>query len=127
MAGVLIVAAYSLPDFNLTMNVWDNTQVVTDPPKESGVACSLSHLAKGNNLSITLPAFNYYPYLLVKTPLHVDPGYPWTILEIPAGSGNYYNSIQIAPVYVGHPNEHLAVWVIPIDSVGNRLFQRFNP
>ncbi len=103
--------AYSLPTFNLHINVWRRGSAVFNPPDVTGM-CNLTPgrrmLDPGRLPEPSLPAagcsYVLVPKLFDIRDDKVFPGHD--NVEVPAGSGRFYSVGWVEDVGKGFPNEH---------------------
>src|SRR3974390_3553364 len=102
--------SYTVPEFNLTVNVWHFPHKPPDPP----AIIIKANLAWGRRISLASTAFvagtTAFMQLLVppgtdlRTPVQNGPGPD--LFEAPAGSGRFYESAFVDDIGKGFPNEH---------------------
>jgi len=113
--------AFSLPTFNLTINLWRQSHSPPGPPPDLVIT---GNLAIGRRVSFfTDLAFDPSTYIFENFGVHQllcpqgtdirgvnsNSGNDW--LEIPAGSGVYYAVRYVQYVALGFANQHLLAWV----------------
>ena len=119
---------YTLPVFNLTCNIWRNGIAVTNPP----AVISSCNLALGRRVGQVqgLVALGgdgqgaMWLLLPIGTDIQdVKNGIGPDRVEVPAGSGRYYNSVWVDDIGAGFANEHrfaeligVATWPLPFPS-----------
>lgn len=115
--------AYRLPVWAFTAAIWHDGTPTADPPDE---LCS-GNLAMGRRTSKVDDAYvpfdpTFLPSLDLLVPKGTDirgdvdtNGSPDTV-EIPVGSGSFWNVHWVHPVGLGFPNEHVRAVVTPIPT-----------
>jgi hypothetical protein len=109
---------YSLPNFNTTFNWWQQDDFpYANVATYVAVSCQYYY-----NPRIGL--VNYAT--LCRTPVDLTKNFDNSdntkhnaIIEMPAGSGRYYNVYQVAIVHAGFPNEYWVLTCTDCDDHGN--------
>lgn len=130
---------FILPTFNLTCNIWRYTlNPRTDPPTIAGQVCNLqfghknswgpvesfvpntSHTAFNNNIA------NYAMARNLLLPVHTDIRPAWyggvvnvgqgDFVEVPAGSGRFYGTMDVDDVAKGFTNEYRVALLVPFPT-----------
>jgi len=100
---------YTIPTFNLTCNVWRHGNATTNPP-DLVVDCNLR--APGSKPSGQFAYSNTWPFLVsalfpALTDIRdVNSTGNTDMVEIPAGTGRFYEVIWCDDVAKGFPNEY---------------------
>jgi len=131
--------SYTLPQFNLTANVWSGelsaftTRWSFLPPvraRDFQTPCQLYIQQRVTGSSYAIPfreGSNVTAQVLVRIDLRVPAGtsirYPlpnnadgsstFDLVEVPAGSGKFYFVVFVTPVHQGFANEYLLAVLIP--------------
>ena len=108
---------YSLPTFNLAVNIWRNAA----PPPAPPAVVTFGNLTPGKrtiafqkpaNIAAIDTVFLHFLLLPAHTDIRAD---VFTgnndIVEVPAGTGRYYTVSHVEDVGKGFPNEHRMAWV----------------
>jgi len=118
--------SYSLPTFNLTCNVWRNGNATTNPP-DLTPACNLTFgritsPSAGITNGVLVPS--NYMFLMVPKLTDIRDHFcasDTDTVEVPAGSGRFYNVATVDDIGKGFQNEHrcctilkTGVWPQPI-------------
>lgn len=117
--------AFSLPNFNLTADVWDpgHAPGLGDPPDFTAVPCQLYVLSKVSSTAIyqlrtpsNIPGFQ----LVVGT---TPPAGSASVVEISSFPGVYWAvAFNAAVVHAGFLNEYWAASLLRTDSVGGGTY-----
>jgi len=118
--------SYTLPAFNLVVNIWHNGTPISNPPD----LITVGNLAYGrrvttqywdwadSGISSVFAPLLLPPLVDVRDPM-TGPGRD--TIEVPAGSGRFYEVDYVDDVGKGFPNEHrfalmrkLIPWPVPI-------------
>lgn len=93
--------AYTIPTFNLTVNIWHPPQVT--PPIGLPQVVVLGNLTPGKRHQWGTTLVGGYTYILLPalTDIRIT-----GVAEIPAGSGRYYKIGGVEDLGKGFPNEH---------------------
>lgn len=108
---------YTLPAFNITINLWRFGNATTDPPD----LIPNANFAWGKRINFhdgaTYPTQDWTPTMTLLLPTGTDirgdvntDGAP-DQAEIPAGSGRFYEVLYVDFIGCGFPNEHLGAVV----------------
>lgn len=120
--------AFTLPTFNLAVNIWRNANPTTNPPD----VVAIGNLAYGerNSVPYAVTTSNTTVYggmwLLIPTGTDIrdnkDPVGPDTV-EVPAGTGRFYDVVWVDDAGAGFPNQHrfallisAGPWPVPFPS-----------
>lgn len=114
--------SFTLPQMPLLMNAWPLGSIpVQGPPTLQRVPCSLT-LMKPTDMPALYAPLSSPPTHIIRT-LSVfnlqdngpgtgrGPTGPTSILEVPAGSGNFYKTVLSVIIGRGFPNEHRRMYV----------------
>lgn len=114
--------SFSVPTFNLTCNIWRNA---SGPPAAPDVTenCNLAWGKRSSSLQgIQDPAGE--PFMTLLLPVSTDirsskcgAGNDW--VEVPAGSGRFYEAIGVDDIGKGFSNEHRAAVLVASTHFGN--------
>jgi len=114
--------SFSLPTFNLSVNLWRTPTVVTDPPTSTFMA----NLAYGKRHAMQHEtdesAFSTIIMMLLCPPAtdiwqDGDIGTISDVVEVPAGSGRFYAVTSVDDAGKGFPNEHRNATLVQFASV----------
>jgi hypothetical protein len=111
--------AFQLPNFNLLVNIWTNTlPPVFNPPRVADARANMawgkrvSSMSTGGTSSVGVIAQTMTLLLESTTDIR---GYLSTtgydIVEVPSGSGRYYNVYIADYIGYGFPNQHKAALI----------------
>lgn len=113
--------SYSLPQFNLTCNIW---RVGSPPPLNPPALSAMCNLAMGRRAQIgQLATGSNYMALLLPAATDVRDfwsngvGGDW--VEVPAGSGRFYEVVAVDDVGKGFLNEHRVAFLNKTRSLGD--------
>jgi hypothetical protein len=114
---------FTLPNFNLTANIWRNGINVLNPPAVI-TPCYLSLgrrvLSGPDSTTFSNPTGGVGIDMLYRNmgvPALTDVRPAWTTggpdtVEVPAGSGVYYKAQDVADMAKGHANEYRFCWLV---------------
>lgn len=117
----------SVPDLNIMVNVWTGTSLPPNP-KRTSYACNLQY-AKRFDARMAVVESGSLAVMLLNLPPHSDVRSRCCtavsdLVEVPAGSGRYYDVLAVDDVSKGFPEEYriaviiqsttVALWPIPI-------------
>jgi len=112
--------AYTLPEFNVLIDVWDSGNLpADDPPDFENVTVQFYVYSR---VSFDVQPCNlelYQPPIQIRLP--VSTSAIWVssqIYEVPAESGRYYRARFKERVHLGFPNEYLVVYVVQCQDDG---------
>jgi len=110
--------SYTLPNFNLIMNWWDNPNMpVVDPPDHDDIQCQLYRPPRSEtNTALAIIRVPPEYSVLGFPPVAGVAANP--IVECPAGSGAYYRVRRGEWQHRGFPNEYIAIEVNPCHANG---------
>lgn len=105
---------FTVPNFNLSYNLWRNGHLPPLPPDLVGV-CNLAWGKRVSSYQGVISVPNE-PVMTILLP----PGEDWrgpqtaapdALVEVPAGSGRFYSILGVDDIGKGWPNEHRAAIV----------------
>lgn len=103
--------AFSLPNFNLVINIWRFANYPLNPPD----VITMGNLTPGRRVLTDIAEnrvnFNHSMYMQLLLPALTDIRSPFLaaspdVLEVPAGSGRIYQPMFVDDVAKGFANEH---------------------
>lgn len=100
--------AYRLPTFNVRAYVWRGPQTI--PPVGSPALYPFGNLTPGRRVTLLTPSGTPVMYLLLPmgTDIRSDVmGGSADVVEVPAGTGRYYDVLWVDNVATGFSNEHV--------------------
>jgi hypothetical protein len=110
--------AFRLPTFNLSVNLWTAPDPVTGTPTRAFMA----NLARGErdtfwNYPLYVGYYGMRVFMQLLCPKGTDiypndPGAPADLVEVPAGSGRYYQVAMVDDVGKGFANEYRIAWLL---------------
>jgi hypothetical protein len=113
--------AFTLPDFNLSLEIWGNSTPFTGSPRVT-TTCAL--VASRRTLFLISPggAVDVVVPMWLLLPLADDiRGYPSSgsgdYVQVNGASKNRWHVQNVVPVALGHPNEHQQALVYPFGYV----------
>lgn len=112
---------FTVPNFNITCNVWHGPNVPPAPP-DATEDCNLAY-GRRVNLGPISEDFDSGVVMTLLLPPGTDvrsvpqSSYGDTF-EVPAGTGRFYTTIGVDDIGKGFPNEHRAAILIPTPAFG---------
>jgi hypothetical protein len=109
--------AFTLPDFNLTMDVWKYPNYpFLGAPDYTTIPCQIYYQSRGMTSSTNASLIRYasasVPVMLVSS-----------VIEVPVGSARYYRVEASFWVHRGFPNEYWESEVRSCDNIGNPVLE----
>lgn len=103
--------SFTVPTFNLNVNIWRNGNPRTNPPDVT----AMGNLAWGRRVSYAAGLASAGPFILLTLLLPVGTdvrssvtGAGSDLVEVPAGSGRFYDVNDVDDIGKGFTNEHRA-------------------
>jgi hypothetical protein len=114
---------FTLPTFNLTCNIWNGTNPLSQPPDVISV-CNLAfgrRTAAKDESDTGGISSGYYMYLLLPAGTDIRAegvGLTSSAVECPAASGRYYHTYWVDDSGKGFPNEHRVAVLVQTVNYG---------
>jgi len=117
--------AYTVPVFNVPVDVWDAGHVPDDDaPDFEGVTCQFYIYSRGSFDVQPCELELYTPPLQIRMPASTSAIWiSGQVFEVPAESGRYYRARFKDRLHLGFPNEYLVVWVVQCNGAGVPLIR----
>jgi hypothetical protein len=112
---------FTVPNFNLTCNVWRSGNTPVNPPDEA-FACNLAFGRRVSSYQGVISVPNE-PIMSLLLPPGTDIRGPQcanadTCVEVPAGTGRFYTIVGLDDSGKGWPNEHRVALLAWTDTFG---------
>lgn len=112
--------AYTLPQFNVPVDVWSAGHVPDDDPPDFENVASQPYIYSRVSFDLAQCDLElYFPALQIRQPLGAIVAWrDGQVFEVPAESGRYYRARVKEHVHMGFPNEYLVIFVVQCGGDG---------
>lgn len=111
--------AYTLPNFNLTFNLWLSPTAPDDsPPFATDIPCQVYVHAKADIDQIQGGSNDWVPPIYIRVPLNAKRPQVGDIIQIIYLGEDYYRVTWTQNIHMGFPNEYVMVLTKHCDAAG---------